>query len=121
MSKLNFGIGLLMVILGVAAYLMTGRASVTALIPSFFGIPVIILGLLAMKPNLWKLAGVLTILLAALGLFGIGGRLIPAIFNGSIVFDAATIVQIIFAFLALDLVVFWISALKAKRTKTTQG
>lgn len=121
MHKLNFVIGLLMIVLGVAAYLLTGRASVTALIPSFFGVPVVVLGLVALKPNLRTLAGVLTIVLGALGLLGIGGRLVPAILDGSIVFDAATIVQIIFAFLAVDLVVLWVLAFKTMRKNTAHG
>lgn len=120
MSKLNFVIGLMMIVLGVAAYLLTGRASVTALIPAFFGVPVVILGLVALKPNLRTLAGVLTIVLGALGLFGIGGRLVPAIVDGSIVLDAATIVQVIFAFLAVDLVVLWVLAFKGMRKNAAQ-
>jgi hypothetical protein len=46
--------GGLLFVLGVASYVLTGRQSVTALIPAAFGLVFEVLGLLARKPNLRK-------------------------------------------------------------------
>ncbi len=45
---------LLLIILGVAAYLITGQESITALIPSFFGVVFLILGILAGIKETWR-------------------------------------------------------------------
>lgn len=47
MRAVTIGYGVLLIVLGLIAYLGLGRESVTALIPAFFGVPVLILGLLA--------------------------------------------------------------------------
>ena len=46
MSKLTVAFGLILLVLGIAAYVITGAASVTALIPAFFGLPILALGVL---------------------------------------------------------------------------
>jgi len=119
MGKLTIWIGLLMILLGLAAYVISSFASVTALIPAFFGVPIAILGALARKPSRQKAAGIAVTLLALLGLFGILGRLIPMITNGSFTFDLATIVQLCFALFALDLVVLWLLFLFGKKKATS--
>ncbi|HEU4323940.1 MAG TPA: hypothetical protein VFS21_12400 [Roseiflexaceae bacterium] len=52
MSKLTIGLGAALTALGQAAYFGTGRSSVTAQIPAFFGLPLIALGVLAGRENL---------------------------------------------------------------------
>jgi uncharacterized membrane protein len=47
MSKITIAIGLALVALGLGFYFGTGRASMTALIPAFVGLPVFILGCVA--------------------------------------------------------------------------
>ena len=42
-------IGLLLIVLGVASYVTTGRSSVTALIPAFFGAVLVICALIARR------------------------------------------------------------------------
>lgn len=44
MSKLTIVLGASLVVLGIVAYLSTGGVSVTALIPAFFGGPILALG-----------------------------------------------------------------------------
>ena len=46
--------GGLLILLGVVGYFGLGRESVTALIPAFFGVPVMVLGLLAAKESLHR-------------------------------------------------------------------
>ncbi len=47
MAKLTMIYGGLLILLGVVSYQLTGGASKTALIPSFFGVPIAALGVLA--------------------------------------------------------------------------
>lgn len=114
MNKFTIWIGLAMIALGVGAYVLTSFASVTALIPAFFGVPIAVLGAVALKPTRRKPAGIAALVLGALGLLGILGRLVPTLTDGSFTLDTATIVQILFALLALDLVVMWIMTLMRK-------
>lgn len=46
--------GLLLIALGVSFYVATGQASVTALIPAFFGVVILVCAILARRPNLLK-------------------------------------------------------------------
>jgi hypothetical protein len=46
--------GLILIVLGLAAYFLTGRASVTALIPAFFGAVFVILALVARNESARK-------------------------------------------------------------------
>ena len=121
MNKFTIWIGLAMIALGVAAYVITSFASVTALIPAFFGVPITVLGAVALNPSRRRPAGIAALALGALGLLGILGRLVPTLIDGSFTLDAATIVQVLFALLALDLVVMWIMVLMRKRSNQTNG
>jgi hypothetical protein len=49
MPKLAFGIGALLILLGLGSYIATGAVSWTALIPTFFGLPIAGLGAVALK------------------------------------------------------------------------
>ena len=86
MSKLTVAVGFLLVLIGVAGYVygvwdasqdpQAGKASVTALIPAFFGLPVTALGAVGIaRPRLRKHvmhAAVMLTLLGALGGLGMG-------------------------------------------------
>ena len=54
MPKITIAIAVLMILLGISGYFGTGQASPTALIPSFFGVAMLILGLLALRDRLRK-------------------------------------------------------------------
>lgn len=60
-------LGCVLAFIGVAGYFATGRKSVTALIPLFFGIPFALLGLLTEGDGL---AGHVALVLALVGLVG---------------------------------------------------
>jgi hypothetical protein len=52
MTKGTIFFGIFLIFLGVGSYLLTGRQSVTAMIPSFFGLIILPMGLLALvKPQ----------------------------------------------------------------------
>lgn len=70
MRTMTIAYGGVLILLGLVAYFGLGRESLTALIPTFFGIPVAILGLLAANQSLRRhvMHGA-----AALGLIGFLG------------------------------------------------
>ena len=75
--------GLILIVLGLASYFLTGRVSVTALIPAFFGAIVVILALVARSEPARKHAMHAAV---ALGLVGFLGtlRVIPALARGEL-------------------------------------
>jgi hypothetical protein len=62
--------GLVLVILGLGGYFGTRRVSVTALIPAFFGLPILILGLIALADVATRPAIIAATTLAILGFCG---------------------------------------------------
>ncbi|MEM7384071.1 MAG: hypothetical protein AAF514_03920 [Verrucomicrobiota bacterium] len=67
MTRNTILLGIFLIILGVAAYFMTGRASVTAMIPAFVGAPIALLGFIATNEKLRKHMIHLALVLALLG------------------------------------------------------
>ncbi len=80
MPKLTINLGILLIILGIFSYYISGAASVTALIPAFFGIVFSALGFLAAKKeSMRKHVMHAALLLAILGLGGSFGGLTSTI------------------------------------------
>ena len=75
--------GLLLIVLGLASYVTTGRTSVTALIPAFVGAVFVILALVARNPAARKHVMHAAVALALLGALGTLGRIIPAVRDGN--------------------------------------
>jgi hypothetical protein len=76
--------GIVLILLGVASYVLTGRTSVTALIPAFFGAVFVILALVARNEAARKHAMHAAVALGLLGLLATLGRLVPAIAAGDL-------------------------------------
>jgi hypothetical protein len=72
MASTTIVFGLLLTILGLAGYFLTGGVSITALIPAFFGVVLLVLGFLARAENMRKHAMHAA---AAVGLIGLLGAL----------------------------------------------
>ena len=102
-----------MILLGLIGYFATGQTSKTALIPSAFGIVVLVFGIMAFKDKLRKTAMHIASVLGLLGFLG-GIRGIPAfaslIFTGETARPAAAISQTIMSLLSL---IFFIFCLKS--------
>ena len=49
MPRLTIGLGAVLIVLGIIAYIVTAMASVTALIPSFLGVVVLACGLIGLR------------------------------------------------------------------------
>ncbi len=69
-SKQTIVTGALLVLTGVTAYLVTGTSSVTALIPAFIGVPMLICALISRRPNLYRHAIHTALVIALIGALG---------------------------------------------------
>ncbi len=74
--------GVLLIVLGAASYTMTGRTSVTALIPAFFGVALVILALVARNEAARKHAMHAAVAIGLIGALASLGRAVPAVMNG---------------------------------------
>jgi hypothetical protein len=74
--------GFLLVLLGIAGYLGTGRTSITAMIPAFFGAIFLILALVARKPDARRHAMHAAVALALIGALGVIPRIVSGISAG---------------------------------------
>jgi len=109
--------GILLVLIGVIGYaygLATGHASITALIPGFFGVVLAVLGWLAQtKENLRKHLMHAGVVVALIGFILPTGRLFSKMNDLS--WSAAVISQAVMAFVCLIFVVLAIRSFAAAR------
>ena len=74
--------GLILIVLGVASYTMTGRTSLTAMIPAFFGAVLVICALVARKESARKHAMHAAVAVGLIGALAALARGIPAAIGG---------------------------------------
>ena len=74
--------GLILIVLGVASYVMTGRTSITAMIPAFFGAALVVCALVARKESARKHAMHAAVALGLIGALAALARGVPAALNG---------------------------------------
>lgn len=70
MTAVTLAIGAILVVTGAVAYIATGAVSVTALIPAFVGIALVVAGLIARKPAAHRHAIHAALAIALLGALG---------------------------------------------------
>ena len=85
MAKITIGFGLALILIGVIGYVATGMEHVTALIPAFLGVPICMLGALALNEGRRKHAMHVAVAIALLGLLGTlrGLMQLPALLSGA--------------------------------------
>ncbi len=76
--------GLLLIVIGVASYTLTGRTSITALIPAFIGAVLVICALVARTESARKHAMHAAVAVGLLGAIGSLARGVPAAIAGDI-------------------------------------
>ena len=77
-------VGIVLMILGLASYWLTGRTSVTALIPAFFGIVMVALAYVARNEAARRHAMHAAVAIALLGALGSLARAVPAALGGDL-------------------------------------
>lgn len=101
---------MLLILLGIAGYVVSGAVSITALIPAFFGIIFVLLGQLAEKESLRKHVMHIAVLIALLGLVG-------SLMGGIDIFTLAGISRSLMALLCIVYIVLAVkSFIDARRT-----
>lgn len=111
--------GILLILLGVASYVATGRTSVTALIPAIFGAIFVICALLARTESKRKHAMHAAVAVGLLGALAALGRAVPAMMNGADLMRPAFISQALMALLLIVYVVLGVqSFIAARRART---
>jgi hypothetical protein len=121
MTKLSFAIGSVLVVLGVVAYVATAAASVTALIPSFVGVLILICAAVARKPA-WHRHGIHAALaVAVLGALGslMNVARIGEVFAGTAERPAAVIVSTIMFVLLVGYIAMGVRSFVAARRADT--
>lgn len=121
MVLFSIALGAILTLLGILGYGFSGGESVTALIPSFFGIPILILGLLARKEKLRKHMMHAITLLALIGFAGSArglSGLLTMLGGTEVLRPLATVMQSIMALLTLAFVIFAVkSFIDARRQR----
>ncbi|NNE66833.1 MAG: hypothetical protein HKN33_09725 [Pyrinomonadaceae bacterium] len=119
MPNTAISFGRLLILVGVIGYVVSminARSSVTALIPAFFGITLLILGYFArMKEGLRKHLMHAAVLVAILGFIAVAVRLVTKI--SEITFSAAYVSQIVTALLFLAFIVLSVRSFLAARSE----
>jgi hypothetical protein len=69
-ANITIVVGIILIGLGLGGYFGTGTSSVTALIPAFFGLPILLLGSLALKDSMRKHAMHLAVMIGLIGFVG---------------------------------------------------
>jgi hypothetical protein len=96
-AKVTIAVGLILIGLGLGGYFGTGTPSVTALIPAFFGGPILLLGVLALKDGMRKHAMHTAVLLGLIGFLASAGRAIAVLAKGEIKLPVALAMTIAMA------------------------
>lgn len=124
MPNVTLGYGALLVLLGLGGYLGSGMASITALIPAFFGAVFVVLGLIARaKPGARMHVMHVAVLLA---LFAIAGSLrgavkLPALLAGTAQRPMAIIAQTVMLVLSAGYMALAIRSFVTARRARKQG
>jgi hypothetical protein len=110
--------GLILIVLGIASYVLTGRTSVTALIPAIFGAVLVLCALIARKETARKHAMHAAVAVGLLGALAALGRGIPAALNGG-ASTPAVLSQLVMGVLLLIYVALGVQSFIAARKART--
>jgi hypothetical protein len=77
-------VGLILMVIGIGSYWLTGRTSITALIPAFFGVLFVALAYLARNEALRRHVMHGAVAIALLGVLGTLGRAVPSVIDGQV-------------------------------------
>lgn len=122
MASLTIVLGVILVVLGLGGYFLTGAVSLTALIPAAFGLVLAVAGLIARDERKRMHAMHAAVVIALLGFLGsLRGLLqIGDVFDGTAARPAAVVSQAIMAILTLVYLVIAVrSFIQARARRTT--
>jgi multisubunit Na+/H+ antiporter MnhF subunit len=125
MPKTTILFGVILIVLGVVGYIATGAVSVTALIPSFFGGVLALLGWLALNERYRRHAMHIAVVVGLLGFLGTARGLaaLPRLVSDPATIDrpAAVVAQAVMAILMIVYVSLGVrSFIAARRARTAR-
>ena len=106
--------GIILIVLGIASYVLTDRTSLTALIPAIFGAVLVVCALIARSESARKHAMHAAVAVGLLGARASLGRAIPAVMAGN-AGRPAVISQLVMAVVLLIYVAFGVQSFIAAR------
>ena len=118
MIALTMTVGAVLSLLGLIAYVATGMVSVTALIPTFFGIPLVILAQLGKPESRRKMTMHIAVVITLLGFLGsVSGipKVISLMGGAEVARPQAAVVQALMALVCLVHVVMSVRSFIAAR------
>ena len=121
MPKITIVFSILFALVGILAFTLTGSIHKTALIPCYFGIALLILGLLGQKESLRKHVMHAALLVVLLALFGTAHSLLrlPSAFDGTAERPFAIYAQAVTALLSITYLALGIrSFIQARRSRS---
>ena len=123
MARITIIVGILLIVLGWGGYFAGGRVSMTALIPAFFGIPIALLGMVALKEKLRKHAMHGAVLFGLLGFVGALVRPVKAMFGEApFELNLATGSQLVMSAICLVFVILCVkSFIDARKAREAGG
>jgi hypothetical protein len=92
-------IGILLDVLATVSFVLSGKPSITLWIPSFVGVPILIAGIIGLKPALLKHAMHGAAMFGLLGFLAAAGRLASVAIKGGFTWKLATVSQAVMALL----------------------
>ena len=119
MPTITLALGVVLIIVGLAGYFLTGAVSLTALIPAVFGLVIAVAGLMARDEGKRKHAMHAAVLVALLGFLGSirGVFQIGALLDGTVARPAAVVSQTIMAVLTLGYIVMAVRSFVQARSR----
>ncbi len=114
-------VGILLILVGVASYILTGRTSATALIPAFFGAAFVLLALLASRETWRPHAMHAAVALGLIGCLGSVARALPAVANGQLTRPAVLAQLLMGVILAVYVAMGVRSFIDARRRRAARG
>lgn len=118
MGKLTLGFGVVLILIGVITYFATGGASVTALIPAFIGVPMLVAGFLITRAGTRSLGLYLAIALALLMALGTL-RGVAGLFGGEV--STATVVNVVLLLMSVGYLVVAARDIFATRRSSSES
>lgn len=125
MANMSIGLGTVLIVLGILGYFGSGTSSITAMIPAFFGLPIVVLGFVARAREAWRKHAMHgAIGLALLGFLGSAGGVIDMsrlLLGGQVDRPTAALVQGTMAIVCAVLIILGVkSFIDARRARTTE-
>ena len=113
MPKLTVFVSALLILLGIGTWITSAQNSLTALIPSFFGVALCFTGLAAFNDNWRKHAIHAAAMISLVGTVGAMSRALPSISDSPL--RLATISQVVMSVVLISYLVFCIRSFIAVR------